>query len=220
MPHSMPAIVAAEIFTKAAQPVLPVGEGLVLRPWLRRDGPEVYAAFQDPAIRRWHVRTADSVAEAQEWVETWARAWTGCTDANWAVADSRSGRVLGRVSLQHMVLAHGQAAVAYWTTAVARGRGIAPRAVLALSEWAFEEAGFHRLELRHSVHNRQSCRVAAKAGFTLEGVNRSSWLHVDGWHDMHLHARVCGDPIGAERDGYDDQSRVVTRPIPRTRRRH
>lgn len=192
MPRSIPALVAAELFANPVQPVIPAGEGLVLRPWLRRDGPEVFAAFQDPAIQRWHRRTAESVEEAGEWVGVWARAWGG-VDANWAVTDSRTGHVVGRASLLSMDLPEGTAAVAYWVTPAARGRGVAPRAVAALTAWAFDEAGFHRLELVHSVHNSQSCRVAVKSGFALEGVNRSSTLHADGWHDMHLHARVAGD---------------------------
>ncbi|WP_067700651.1 GNAT family N-acetyltransferase [Nocardia jejuensis] len=196
MPRSAPSIVAAEIFTKAAQPVIPVGEGLVLRAWLRRDALEVFGAFQDPAIRRWHVRSADSVEEVEDWVDAWARSWRGAVDANWAVADSRTGRIAGRVSLREMVLPQGYAEVAYWVAPHARGRGVAPRAVAAMTAWAFEVAGFHRLELRHSVHNAQSCRVAAKSGFALEGVNRSAALHEDGWHDMHLHARVRGDRLG------------------------
>jgi RimJ/RimL family protein N-acetyltransferase len=35
--------------------------------------------------------------------------------------------------------------------------------------------------------------VAAKAGFDLEGTLRSAMRHPDGWHDMHLHARLAGD---------------------------
>jgi [ribosomal protein S5]-alanine N-acetyltransferase len=39
--------------------------------------------------------------------------------------------------------------------------------------------------------------VAAKAGYKLEGTKRSGLLHADGWHDMHLHARIAGPPAGA-----------------------
>ena len=45
-------------------------------------------------------------------------------------------------------------------------------------------------------HSQPVLRVAAKAGFTAEGTLRSALLHADGWHDMHLHARVLGDPGG------------------------
>ncbi|MGW2659864.1 GNAT family N-acetyltransferase [Nocardia tengchongensis] len=222
MPRSAPPIVAAETFTRAVQPVLPVGDGLVLRPWLRRDGPEVYVAFQDPAIARWHVRTADTVEEVGDWVDAWARSWSSGTAANWAVADSRSGRLMGRASLHHMELWHGEAEVAYWVVPAARGRGIAPRAVEALVGWAFEVAGFHRIELRHSVHNIQSCSVAHKSGFVLEGINRSAGLHTDGWHDMHLHARIqparAAEPDCAHHLPYDAVPEAATQPVYRLRR--
>ncbi|WP_435880234.1 hypothetical protein [Streptomyces atroolivaceus] len=44
-----------------------------------------------------------------------------------------------------------------------------------------------------SVLNEASCRVAVKPGFSFEGVRRRGNLHADGWHDMHVHARVRGD---------------------------
>ena len=39
-------------------------------------------------------------------------------------------------------------------------------------------------------------RVATRAGFRLEGTKRGDALHADGWHDMHLHARVSCDGTG------------------------
>ncbi|MGO8889299.1 MAG: GNAT family N-acetyltransferase [Streptosporangiaceae bacterium] len=45
--------------------------------------------------------------------------------------------------------------------------------------------------------NTASCRVAAKAGFAAEGIQRSAVLHADGWHDMHVHARISGDEPSA-----------------------
>ncbi|MGY2127682.1 GNAT family N-acetyltransferase [Blastococcus sp. SYSU DS0617] len=53
------------------------------------------------------------------------------------------------------------------------------------------DLGLQRLELQHSTRNRASCRVAEKTGFDLEGTKRRAGLHQDGWHDMHLHARLA-----------------------------
>jgi RimJ/RimL family protein N-acetyltransferase len=117
--------------------------------------------------------------------------WAGRVRAHWAVADSQTAAVVGRASLKNVNLLGGQAEVAYWTLPIARGRGVASRAVEALTAWAFEEVGFHRLQLTHSVDNPASCRVATRAGYLLEGTKRSAGLHLDGWHDMHLHARVA-----------------------------
>jgi RimJ/RimL family protein N-acetyltransferase len=61
-----------------------------------------------------------------------------------------------------------------------------------VSRWAFA-FGLHRIEVHHSTRNPASCRVAERAGYPLEGTKRSQALHTDGWHDMHLHARLATD---------------------------
>ncbi len=60
-----------------------------------------------------------------------------------------------------------------WTAAHARGRGAAPRALEALTDWAFDSpatGSLQRLELLHQVDNTASCRVADKTRYRLEGV--------------------------------------------------
>ncbi|MGW1781032.1 GNAT family N-acetyltransferase [Streptomyces sp. NPDC002143] len=193
MPYTAGFVLPAGTLSSAPQPVLRTGGGLVLRRWRAEDAPAVHAAFQDPLMHQWHIRAADSEEEVAGWIAEWQQAWEGERSAQWAVVDADTDVLLGRVALRGIQLGEGLAEVAYWTTAAARGRGVAPRATTALSRWAFDEIGFHRLELSHATANEASCRVAEKAGFTLEGTMRSAVLHQDGWHDMHLHARVQGD---------------------------
>ncbi|MEV0122931.1 GNAT family N-acetyltransferase [Streptomyces sp. NPDC050703] len=196
MPSKILDVAAPGTLAHREQPVLPVPGGLVLRPWRLTDAPSVYDAFQDPVLQRWHARVADSESEARGWIEEWRAAWAGERDAHWAIADAETDVLAGRIALRLIVLADGQAEIAYWTVPAARGRGVAPRAVETLSRWAFDEVGLHRLELTHATANEASCRVAEKSGFTAEGTKRSAVLHEDGWHDMHLHARIAGP--GAE----------------------
>ncbi|MER6026781.1 GNAT family N-acetyltransferase [Streptomyces sp. NPDC001851] len=193
MPYLTSPVVPAGTLARMSQPALPTGDGLLLRPWRAADAPAVYAAFQDPLMHQWHIRAADSEEEVADWITRWRNCWQGERQAHWAVVDADTGELLGRVALREIVLGDGCAEVAYWTVARARGRGVAVRATTALSRWAFEEIGFHRLELSHATTNEASCRVAVKTGFALEGTRRSALLHADGWHDMHLHARVHGD---------------------------
>ncbi|MEU5637573.1 GNAT family N-acetyltransferase [Streptomyces rishiriensis] len=193
MPYTVGPVLPVRTLSGAPQPVLPTGDGLLLRPWRPADAPAVHAAFQDPAMHQWHIRAADSEEETAGWIRDWRRAWEEERGAQWAVVDPGTDELLGRVALRRVLLDEGVAEVAYWTTRTARGRGVAPRATAALTRWALDEIGFHRLELHHATANAASCRVAAKAGFTLEGTKRSACLHPDGWHDMHVHARVQGD---------------------------
>jgi RimJ/RimL family protein N-acetyltransferase len=181
---------AAGSLAASDQPALPVPGDVLLRPWLLADAAAVMEAYQDPAIQRWHVRRADSVDEAREWIKGWQRSWLDESAGHWAVVDADSDMLLGRLALKSLDLADGTADVAYWMVPSARGSGICPRAVTALASWALSEVGFHRLELEHSTANQASCRVAIKAGFAVEGIRRGAALHADGRHDMHLHARI------------------------------
>ncbi|MGW3496771.1 GNAT family N-acetyltransferase [Streptomyces sp. NPDC001020] len=190
MPLLIREVLTAGTLAKIPQPVIATRDGLVLRPWKTEDAPAVHEAFQDPVMHQWHHFATESVGEVLGLIEEWRKAWEGESNAYWAVADEGTDRLLGRVALRNIVPADGAAEVAYWTAPAARGQGVAPRAVTALTHWAFESVGFHRLELTHSVRNEASCRVAEKTGFALEGTKRSALLHPDGWHDMHLHARV------------------------------
>ena len=147
-------------------------------------------AYQDEAIQRWHVQRADSLTETREWIAGWQGGWAAETGAHWAVVEAESNILLGRAALKHLKFADGTADVAYWTVPAARGKGVCPRAVDAMASWAFEAAGFHRLDLEHAMGNTASCRVAEKTGFAVEGVRRSAWLQADGRHDVHAHARL------------------------------
>ncbi len=193
MPDLMPVAVPAGRLGGQPQPTLRVDE-LLLRPWLGSDAAAVFAAYRDPEIQRWHVRSMTE-DEAAEWVAGWADRWRAESGAGWAV--TRRDVLAGRVGLRSINLAEGAAEVGYWTVPAARGANIAARAVCAVSSWLFGSVGLHRLELNHSVGNPASCRVAEKAGFRYEGTRRRQGLHSDGWHDMHLHARLASDQVPA-----------------------
>lgn len=171
------------------QPRLSIDE-LTLRPWRRSDAPALVEAYRDPAIRQWHARTMTE-DEAVRWVLTYNERWTAETGAEWAVV--ADDVLLGRMALRKLDLVEGLGLAAYWVVPAARGRRVATRALLAMTEWMFTDLGGHRIELEHAAANVASCRVAEKAGYRAEGTKRRSTRHPDGWHDMHLHARLRDD---------------------------
>ncbi|WP_406476445.1 GNAT family N-acetyltransferase [Streptomyces sp. NBC_01615] len=197
----IPPVVPAGHLARHPQPVLelPRELGLELRPWRPGDAHALLAAGQDPAIRRWNLFQVASPEEARQRIERMHERWQAEQGAIWAIARSDGdGEALGLIGWNGIDLTGGSAEIVYWILPAARGGGVAVEAVKRLSGWALEELGLHRLRLCHSVANPASCRVAAKAGYTLEGTQRGALLHADGWHDQHLHALVQGDPLGAE----------------------
>lgn len=109
-------------------------------------------------------------------------------DGHWAITRD-DGQMLGRIALRGLDFDDGIAGAAYWMLPAGRGAGAASRTLTALTAWALDEIGFHRLQLDHSTRNHASCRVATKSGYLLEGTKRSAAVHDDGRHDMHLHAQ-------------------------------
>ncbi len=189
MPLLVQPALAPGSLARLTQPVLRRDE-IELRPWVASDARAVASAYNEPSIQRWHARSM-GFEEARAWVASWSRRWMEESGAGWAVVDAEG--LLGQVSLRRLDLQEGLAEVSYWVLPAARGRRVAGRALSALTEWSFTELGAHRIELVHSVLNPASCRVAVHAGFAFEGVKRSEALHADGWHDMHLHARLADD---------------------------
>jgi RimJ/RimL family protein N-acetyltransferase len=189
MPRLIQPVVPAGSMAAIQQPTLD-RDDLRLRAWRAEDATLVAEAYADPAIQRWHARVM-TLDEAAEWIAQWPRRWAEESGAGWAVV--RGGQVSGQISLRRISLADGVAEISYWTLPAARGHGMATRSLAMVSEWSFADLGLHRLEVFHSTRNDPSCRVATKAGFPAEGTKRSEALHPDGWHDMHMHARIAGD---------------------------
>lgn len=187
MPSLTGPVVPAGRIRSLPQPTLYAGD-LVIRPWHPGDAPAVFAAYQDLAIQRWHVRSMNDMTEALAWIRSWPQRWLEESGADWAVTAHEA--VVGRAGIKRFDLWEGIGEVAYWVMPAARGHHVAARAVAAVSAWAFDVAGLHRLELIHSTANLASCRAATGAGFAPEGTTRQQGHHADGWHDMHFHARL------------------------------
>ena len=193
MPSLTPPVIPPGRLAGSTQPVLPIGgdAGLSLRPWTVADATAVIAAYADPDIRRWHARTVETEVEARALIERWRSAWSAESGANWAVVREGEGSgddvVLGRIAFRMIETELGRAECAYWIMPGARGGGVATKALGALSDWAFEDVGFHRLFLVHSTENDASCRVAVKAGYPfleLSPANPPHWCT-----DGHIHIR-------------------------------
>ena len=178
---------------RLTQPRLDVGADLLVRPWQSTDAGFLRRTFQDPDIQQWHARRLDSDDEAREWLSEWPQRWERETDASWAVARKDTDEAVGQVGFRAIRLDQARAQVSYWVAPVARGRGAATQAAAAVTSWAMTVVGLQRVGLAHAVENLASCRVADGAGFAYEGTLRRYGLHADGWHDMHMHARVADE---------------------------
>ena len=85
------------------------------------------------------------------------------------------------------------AEIGYWTAVAARGRGIAPAAVRAVTDWVFDAfagASLRQIMLVHDVGNPASRRVPEKAVYPFRELSPANPPH---WFtDGHIHMRLGG----------------------------
>ncbi|CAL9298296.1 GNAT family N-acetyltransferase [Streptomyces sp. SudanB52_2052] len=172
---------------------------LTLRSWAPEDAVRLVRLHRDPALRRWLRTHLDDEAGAARWLAEQRRAWQAGTRFAFAVEQPGTpgpeGPLVGHVVLTRNTPDAATAEVGYWTAAHARGLGVAPRSLRALTDWAFHTFapdGLTRLELRHQVDNTASCRVAEKSGYLLSGLLPAA---PPGWpRNGHVHIRQAPPP--------------------------
>ncbi|KAB2587925.1 GNAT family N-acetyltransferase [Streptomyces arboris] len=167
-------------------------EGFLLRPWLPADASAVLRAFAPAEMDRQTDRPVSDRADALAWIADRTRERGARTGYSWAVVGEEGGAV-GCVAVRAVNQVHGTGWVSYWTTEAVRGRGVAPAGVRALARWAFGDLGLYRLELGHRTDNPASCRVAVRAGFAPEGIERGKLRYGDLRYDVERHARLADD---------------------------
>lgn len=150
-------------------------DGVVtLRPWRDDDVDALVRAIDgDDEITRWLelIPQPYREPEAEAWISAAAVMWRDGTASTFAVAAPRE--VVAGCGINWIDREHGVGDIGYWARGDVRGNGYVTRAVRLAAEWAFDR-GCERLQLRADVENLASQRVAERAGFAREGVQRSA----------------------------------------------
>ena len=192
---------------------------LTLRPWQAADIPALAAEmgrdylmggmWSSPDERPFRTVLRGGAERTGPMGERDAARWVASQDVGWREGDRLSFAVLeaddvggsvlaGNVGLKNRDEAgrigeRATAEIGYWTAVAARGRGIAPAAVTAVTGWifdAFAGASLRQIMLVHDVGNPASCRVAEKAGYPFRELSPANPPH---WFTAgHIHMRLGG----------------------------
>jgi RimJ/RimL family protein N-acetyltransferase len=164
-----------------------------LRPWRDSDLAAVVAACQDPEIPRWTmVPEPYGEADAREYLQIRYDWLHSGISAPFAIVDAADlDRLLGSVALMNFNWDHRRAEVGYWLGREARGQGHTTRAVRLICDWGFRTLTLERIGLRAAVENLASQRVAERAGFTREAVQRRYLRIKDRQMDMVTFGRLA-----------------------------
>jgi ribosomal-protein-alanine N-acetyltransferase len=172
------------------QPVL-AAPPYKLRPFTTDDVPVIQDVSNDPLIPLITTVPANGSKQAAlAFIERQHQRLADKSGYSFAIADGASGQAIGQIGLWLKNLEHGRASIGYWVAPSQRGKGVASAALKALSIWALERPGVHRLELYVEPWNEGSWRAAERSGFIREGTLRS-WLEIAGQRrDMYMYSRL------------------------------
>lgn len=164
----------------------------MLRPWRPSDAPALLQVVaQAPDLDR-QLPPLPDLAAAGVYLR-----WAGLP-AHRCFALVRGHDLLGSVSITQISLRHRTGWFHYWMSAAGRGQGLAQRAATTVANWALGVGGLFRLELGHRVDNPASGRVAERAGFITEGLERAKFSYQPGVRtDVRTMARLATDPVPA-----------------------
>lgn len=156
----------------------PLSDGVVtLRPWGEPGDVEaITAACNDREIAEFLdlIPSPYTENDARFYIEACRQGWAEGTTTNFAITNADTGEVAGSIGVRWAEPDQGVVEVGYWVGPQARGRGVCTKAVLLVSRWLIHEHRVERIQLRADEQNAASRKVAEKAGFTQEGVLRSS----------------------------------------------
>ncbi|MEO7049127.1 MAG: GNAT family protein, partial [Ferruginibacter sp.] len=94
--------------------------------------------------------------------------------------------IQGRIGLHYWNRQNNTAAIGYWLTKDALGKGIIIRACKALIDYGFSEMGLNRIEIKAATTNLKSQAIPEKLGFKKEGILREAEIVNGRYLDLVL----------------------------------
>ena len=215
------------MFPELCVPMVRHQPALILRPWRAADIPALAAEmsrdyllggmWSRPDERPFRTVLRGGAERTEPMDKRDAARWLASQDRGWRDGDRLCFAVLetddvgscalaGNVGLKNReetgrIGERETAEIGYWTAVAARGRGIAPAAVMAVTDWVFDAfagTSLRQIMLVHDADNPASCRVAEKAGYPFQEfspANPPLWFTDDGHTHMRLAPQITAAPL-------------------------
>ncbi|WP_372473428.1 GNAT family N-acetyltransferase [Capnocytophaga sp. ARDL2] len=103
----------------------------------------------------------------------------------------KDGRLVGLISFIKPDIANQKTEIGYWISKDYQKQGIVTQATKRLCEFAFNELGMNRVQLRCAVGNLPSKGIPKRLGFTFEGIERHGERVSEGiFRDLEVYSKL------------------------------
>lgn len=101
-----------------------------------------------------------------------------CDNMSMNLAVCKKGAIAGMISLHRFDWPNRSTHIGYWLSENYQGRGLITRSCRGLTDYAFNNMGLNRVEIRCAPGNSKSRAIPKRLGFKEEGVMRQAeWLY-------------------------------------------
>lgn len=166
---------------------------LILRPFVTDDAAALFSWSSDGDVTRYlRFKPHESLQESEKIIKRWVRDSEKPPCFHWAIERREDLRVIGSMGIEITSLHDNRGEIGYCLAKDVWNQGYATEALRTVLRFAFDVAGFHRLESCHSTLNQASGRVMEKAGMQLEAgplrhYYRSNQL---GYQDVYMYVAI------------------------------
>jgi RimJ/RimL family protein N-acetyltransferase len=183
---------------------LSLGDDLRVRPLVTGDAALLAEATSgESASSLWGPRPVGPYSRSD--AQAALTAWDPAAGGQFSIGILEGSHLLGAVGL--MPDRPGSAELAYWVRPERRGRGIAARAVHAVTLWTHGSLAIPRIWLEINPGNEPSLRLARRAGYRFEqrlSRHCRDWsdedAQHDSWHDCLIWVHVSDQACSTGRD--------------------
>lgn len=148
-----------------------------------------------PEVKEHTSSTVETVEDVRATIERILSSSPGLP-IRFMLREDGAGAPVASVGFHTLSPLNGTAEITYDVAPSHWGRGIATAACRAATLWAFDVAGWHRVQATTLLSHARSRRVLEKAGFRREGLVRNFRLVRGRPADYWLYAAIPGDVPG------------------------
>jgi len=169
--------------------IIPIAEGLYLRPAVVTDAPSLYWLIdkQRPYLRQWlpFIDASQEVSDTEIFLQ-YVTAKGNTQDKVFVIMYQHE--VSGLISFKAIDYQHRKLEIGYYLSEQQQGKGIMRRSCQALVNYAFERMGMNRIQIKVGVGNFRSSNIPKKLGFRMEGVQREAEFLNGQFHNLEVYS--------------------------------
>ncbi|MBI5880600.1 GNAT family N-acetyltransferase [archaeon] len=163
---------------------------VTIRPQRVSDAKRFFEIITNPNFK-FTTKVVKSVEEERKWLKGNRQREKGNIEHNFTIL--YDGYVVGAIGMKMDQHHKHIGEIGYIVDEKYHGLGIATEAVRQIEKIGFRKLGLERIEIRTSVKNKPSQRVAIKAGYKKEGILRHAFNLRGKFVDNYVYSKIKND---------------------------